>query len=102
MLPRHAGGALFIMDLVKRFPQYLNSPLQLAWWEADVVAVAVFSAYIGFFLKGPFYLMIIVQPYLYSKFKKKYPRGFMRHLFYFAGITDFKGYPSFFEKRFVE
>jgi type IV conjugative transfer system protein TraL len=90
------------MDMIRRFPQYLNAPLQLAWWEADVVAVALFSGYAGFFLKGPFYLIIILQPWLYVRFKKQYPRGFMRHLFYFIGLTDFKGYPSFFEKRFVE
>ncbi len=90
------------MEMVRRFPKYLNAPLQLAYWEADVVAVAVFSLFAGFFLKGPFYLIIIMQPYYYNKFKKNYPRGFLRHLFYFIGLTDFKGYPSFFEKRFVE
>ena len=64
-----------IMDMIRRFPQYLNAPLQLAWWEADVVAVALFSGYAGFFLKGPFYLIIVLQPYLYVRFKKQYPRG---------------------------
>ena len=49
------------MDMIRRFPQYLNAPLQLAWWEADVVAVALFSGYAGFFLKGPFYLIIVLQ-----------------------------------------
>jgi type IV conjugative transfer system protein TraL len=90
------------MDLVKRFPQYLNAPLQFAWWEADVVVIAVFSAYFGFFLKGPFYLMIVLLPYSYVSAKRKYPRGFLRHLFYFIGLIDFKGYPTFFEKRFIE
>jgi type IV conjugative transfer system protein TraL len=90
------------MSYVKKIPQYLNSPLQFAWWEADIVMVAVFALYFGLFLKGPFYLMIIMIPYYYSKAKKEYPRGFVRHLFYFIGLTGFKGYPAFFEKRFVE
>lgn len=90
------------MDMVKRFPQYLNSPLQMAFWEADVVAVAIISLYTGFFLKGPFYSIIVLMPYFYNRLKKNYPRGFIRHIFYFIGITSFKGYPSFFEKRFFE
>lgn len=90
------------MSSVKKFPQYLNAPLQLAWWEIDVVAVAVFSVYVGLFLRGPFYITMFLLPYLYSKFKKNYPRGFLRHLFYFIGLTEFKGYPSYFEKRFIE
>lgn len=90
------------MSLVKKFPQYLNAPIQLAWWEIDVVAVAVFSVYLGVFLKGPFYIAIFFAPYFYNKFKKQYPRGFLKHLSYFIGLTEFKGYPSFFEKRFIE
>jgi len=90
------------MSLIKKFPRYLNAPMQLAWWEADVIAVTVFSAYAGFFLKGPFYLVIVLLPWLYNRCKKKYPRGFLRHSLYFIGLLDLKGYPTFFEKRFLE
>jgi type IV conjugative transfer system protein TraL len=90
------------MELVKRFPQHLNAPMQFAWWEADIVLVAMFSSYFGFFLRGPFYVLTIALPLSYSRAKRKYPRGFLRHLLYFAGITTFKGYPTFFEKRFIE
>jgi hypothetical protein len=31
-----------------------------------------------------------------------YPRGFARHLFYYTGIINFKGYPHFFQKKFQE
>jgi type IV conjugative transfer system protein TraL len=90
------------MSVVKKFPKYLNSQIQLAWWEIDVVAVTVFSVYIGVFLRGPFYITIFLFPYYYNKFKKNYPRGFLKHLTYFIGLKEFKGYPSFFEKRFLE
>lgn len=46
--------------------------------------------------------LIVVLPYFYSKFKKRYNRGFVGHLLYFSGLADFKGYPNFFSKDFIE
>ncbi|RMG69972.1 MAG: type IV conjugative transfer system protein TraL [Nitrospirae bacterium] len=87
----------------KKFPQYLSAPYQVLWMEVDEMAVFftllifvyIFTSWITFFL-------MIIGTYLYSVTKKKYPRGFLKHCLYFLGFIDMKGYPTFFEKEFLE
>ncbi len=86
----------------RKFPQYLSSPLQVLWFEVDEIGIIFLSFLLGLLLEGIFYIGMIVFPYLYTKFKKKYPRGFLGHVFYFLGVTKIHGYPHFFEKEFVE
>lgn len=86
----------------KRFPQYLSSPFQVLWFETDELMIVfgflIFALLFGYI----FWLLLFVGPYLYTSIKNKYPRGFLRHVLYFAGLIHLKGYPSFFEKEFFE
>ncbi len=86
----------------KRFPQYLSSPFQVLWFETDeliiVVVFLIFALIFGYL----FWLLLFIGPYLYTRLKKKYPRGFLRHVLYFIGLIRMKGYPSYFEKEFFE
>ena len=91
-----------MLFMIKKFPQYLSSPLQVLWFEVDEVGIIFLSFLMGLMLEGFFYIGMIVFPYLYTKFKKKYPRGFLGHVFYFLGITKIHGYPHFFQKEFIE
>jgi hypothetical protein len=43
-----------------------------------------------------------VGPYVYIRAKKKYPRGFFKHILYFFGLTKLEGYPTYHERDFVE
>jgi hypothetical protein len=51
---------------------------------------------------GVFWLAMIAIPLGYGLLKRRYPRGFLRHLFYLAGWSTLHGYPIFFEEEFVE
>ena len=85
----------------KKIPQYLPLPLKLLWWDVDVwgvIGVAFYLVISG----GLVFLPAFLAPFLYVKAKKRYPRGFLKHVFYFIGFSQFKGCPSFFEDRFLE
>jgi type IV conjugative transfer system protein TraL len=86
----------------KKFPQYLTSPLQVLFFEVDEIAIMFIALLIGLVLEGWTYFLIIVLPTVYSRLKKNYPRGFLKHILYFVGLTNMVGYPSFFEKEFIE
>lgn len=61
-------------------------------------AVVLFGLKIG----GYAWLIVPAVPILYGRLKKNYPRGFIKHVGYFLGITTFKGYPGFFHQKFRE
>lgn len=85
-----------------KFPRYLSSPLQMLWWESDEVAV-IFVCFMSAMLYGGIlWFTLLVVPYLYIKTKKRYPKGFFKHLLYCLGLVKLDGYPSFQEKHFVE
>lgn len=86
----------------KRFPQYLTSPFQVLWFETDQLAAILLFLVLGLVFGGFWWIAVFVGPWFYGKMKAKYPRGFLRHLLYFAGITTMKGYPIYFEKEFTE
>lgn len=86
----------------RQFPQYLNAPLQVLFWESDELGLMMMFFILGLMFGGVFYLLIIIVPYAYGRFKKKYPRGFLRHMLIFTGIVQLDGYPSTFEKEFIE
>lgn len=86
----------------KKAPQYLSAPFQILWWDVDVWGIVLFFAFLAFTLGHIFFALAVIVPYAYSKAKKKYSRGFLKHVFYFAGFSDFQGYPSFFEEKFLE
>jgi type IV conjugative transfer system protein TraL len=86
----------------KRFPQYLSSPFQVLWFETDELVIVVVFLIFALIFGYLFWLLLFVGPYLYTRLKKKYPRGFLRHVLYFIGLIRIKGYPSYFEKEFFE
>lgn len=86
----------------ERFPQYLHRPYQVLWFETDDMGILTLCFILAIIFGGLFWIALFVVPALYMKTKKKYPRGYLRHLLYFAGILRFKRYPDFIIKEFVE
>ncbi|RLD98232.1 MAG: conjugal transfer protein TraL [Aquificota bacterium] len=86
----------------RRFPQYLSSPIQVLWFEADELSIILLSFMAASILKGYFWLMVIVAPFFYSRYKLRYPRGFLKHMLYLSGLKDLKVYPTAFHKEFLE
>lgn len=87
---------------MKRFPQYLSCPYQVLWLETDDMGVFFAFFILALMFGGWFYLLMVVMPFLYGRFKHKYPRGFLKHMLYFTGIINIKRYPTFYENHFVE
>jgi len=83
-------------------PQHLHKPLQVLWWDSDEFMIIFLFLVGGLLFHWGFYLPMLIVPYLYGRFKKAYPRGFLKHLLYFGGFKEFKKYPIFFEKEFIE
>lgn len=76
-------------------PQYLHRPFQLLFWESDELALIIIMftlAYLGssWFL----WVLFVAVNYTYSRFKKSYPRGFLRHMLYSFGFIRLKAYPN--------
>jgi hypothetical protein len=86
----------------KKMPQYLSSPYQLLWFEPDDLSIIVVGYLLAMVFGGVFWLGMIVGPVTYGLLKRRYPRGFLRHMFYMIGWTKLHGYPTFFEEEFVE
>jgi type IV conjugative transfer system protein TraL len=87
----------------KDFPQYLGAPVQILFWDSDVLGVMAGAFGLAITLGGWFlWGLVFLLPWQYARMKKKYPRGFFIHLLYFAGLVELKRYPSYFEKRFIE
>ena len=83
-------------------PHYLHRPLQVLWWEVDEFVIVIISLMLALMFGYVFWVMLVLVPYGYSKFKKSYPRGFLFHLLWILGLIDFKHYPTYFEKEFRE
>ena len=91
------------MGYGKQFPQYLSKPYQVLWFEPDDIIMVYTSAVLfGFLIGGAGWLMVPVVPFYYGRIKKRYPRGFVKHIGYFLGIITFKGYPGYFQQKFRE
>jgi len=87
-----------------QFPQYLSKPYQVLWFEPDdmvltIVALNIFGFKIGGWLG---YALVVATPIYYGRLKRNYPRGFVKHMGYFLGISSFKGYPTYFQQKFRE
>jgi len=85
-----------------RIPQYLSAPLQVLWFEPDDLAVCIISFTIASIFKGFFWFLILAGPFVYMRYKLKYPKSFLKHMLYFIGIKNLKHYPSIFYKNFNE
>jgi len=85
-----------------RFPKYLSAPVQVLWFEPDDLGILLFSFTLALIFGGLCWLLLFLLPYLYSRFKRKYPKSFFKHLLYFSGVKTPEKYPTAFEKRFLE
>lgn len=85
-----------------RMPLWLGSPMQMLWWETDEVIVIMTCLSAAVLVGGWAWLALLVGPFGYIRLKKAYPRGYLKHMLYFAGVAKFDGYPSHFEKKFSE
>lgn len=91
------------MSYGKQFPQYLSKPYQVLWFEPDDMIIMLVGGIIfGVQVGGWCWLLVVIIPYGYQRLKKNYPRGFIKHVGYFLGVSNFKGYPSFFQQKFLE
>ena len=74
------------------------------WFEPDDMIMAYASAIMFGFLIGGWagWIAAFVVPFYYGKVKKRYPRGFVKHVGYLLGIITFKGYPGYFQQKFRE
>jgi len=87
---------------MERFPQYLSSPIQVLWWEADDLGIIFICFTLALVFGGPLWLLLVFGPMLYSRAKKKHSRGFLKHMLYFIGLKDLSPYPGPFERSFRE
>ena len=88
-----------------KIPRYLSDPIQILWLQPDDIFIAVITYVIGINVIGfSLELIILMVSVLwgYSSVKKKYPRGFLKHMLYFLGYAKLKGYPIFNIKEFRE
>ena len=74
----------------------------MLWFESDELAVILLFLILALMFGYIFWALVFLAPYGYGAFKRRYPRGFFKHFLYFAGFSDIKGYPGFFDDRFLE
>lgn len=87
----------------KRFPRYLNSPIQVLWLESDELAVFFIALFVALMFESwLLWTLPVFGPYFYGRFKRNHPRGFLRHCLYFTGLKSMRGYPTYFEREFLE
>jgi len=85
-----------------KVPQYLYRPYQVLFFETDELVVLVVMLFFGIVFGGIFWLLIIPTVFLLIHLKKKYPRGYIKHVFYRLGLLTFKNAPTSFERKFNE
>jgi hypothetical protein len=90
------------IEMKKKFPQYIHQPFQVLWFETDDMVIFFLSIIVAQATGGFFWLLPLISPLVTTKIKLNYPRGFSRHMFYYLGLMNFKGYPHFFQKKFQE
>ena len=83
-------------------PQYLSAPLQVVWFESDEVGLIIMAFTMAMIFGGFSWLLLPAVPFVYSRVKRSQPKGFLRHLLYYAGLMKMYGYPDFWEKEFSE
>lgn len=87
---------------MERFPQYLSSPIQVLWWEADDLGIIFVCFTLALIFGGVCWILLILGPALYARLKKRHQRGFLKHALYALGIKDLSPYPGPFVNRFNE
>jgi len=90
-------------DMRAKFPETLDRPIQIIWWEVDEL-VPLISGLILYLITDDWLFLIAgyFGTRFYSKYKSKLPDGFLIHLGYFLGLVDITGYPSYLIGEFWE
>lgn len=86
----------------KDFPQYLNKPIQVLWFELDELTIFIFTLTFALIYGGVVWLIFIAIQWLYTRTKRRNARGFLKHVLYMVGLVEMKNYPEYFEKEFHE
>ena len=85
-----------------KFPRYLSSMLQVLWWEQDELILIISLIYYAAIFSKLFWILVPTVPFYYIRAKRRNAKGFLKHLLYRWGIARFDGYPTYFQKYFVE
>lgn len=83
-----------------KIPQFLHRPYQVLFFEADELMALVVGFVFILFFGAWLTILLILFAILLNRLKKKYPRGYLRHIFYKFGLIDLNGVPTYFENRF--
>ena len=91
------------MSYGAQFPAYLSKPYQVLWFEPDDIGLMIAGTLIfGLKIGGWWgWLIVPMLPVGYGRLKRNYPRGFIKHMGYFLGVSPFRGYPTFFQQKFL-
>ncbi|HPJ93796.1 MAG TPA: type IV conjugative transfer system protein TraL [Deltaproteobacteria bacterium] len=88
---------------MEKVPQYLNAPFTVLFWSSDEFVIIILFITLALAFGGyPLWILAFIGPFGYVHFKRKYNRGFLKHLIYMSGLKTFEGYPSTFERDFME
>ena len=85
-----------------RTPKYLHKPFRILWFESDELFMMFLSLVLGIYVSVYFLPALLACVFVARKVKARFPRGFLRHISFFLGITRFRNCPTFFESRFQE
>ncbi|MCP3922826.1 MAG: hypothetical protein GY714_09600 [Desulfobacterales bacterium] len=86
---------------MNKFPKYLNRPLKIIIFDADIFCISVFCVVLAYVYGGIFWTSLII-PKIYSYFKKKFGNNFINQFTYIVGLTTPKYYPNKHENKFLE
>ena len=86
----------------RKFPRYLSNPYQILMFEADELLIILIFLILWLVFGYIFLILLFIVPYIYFKAKKKYARGFLKHLLYRVGFIKLHNYPIHFQKVFFE
>lgn len=85
-----------------KIPQYLHRPYQVLFFEVEELVVFIMILFFALVFGGIFWLVFLPAPFILSRLKKKYPRGYLKHYLYRLSLLQFKGAPTSFENEFYE
>ncbi len=87
-----------------KVPTYLNKPIMVLFWEVDTFILTILFLIFAITLSAWFWPMVGIAPWGYEKIKSDFPKGFSVHVFYYAGLSGFEGYPDcfIFQEEFIE
>jgi len=85
-----------------KFPQYFSQMLQILWFESDEWFVIFYTFFLAYQFGGLMWVLVPVIPYKFIKAKKRNGRGYFKHLLFSWGLSQMKGYPTYFMRKFSE